>query len=157
MMTSMLRPLALVLSIPVIAAGLFGCSGKTDDVRLVLCKEVTDRMLMSMRPIEWKGNSHRIKRPEFAVIHLDFTINKAGWEGKTVTSECYFEYDTVEENVITHVDELSAYSTLPYKMTIQGKAVPKLVLQQAVSQEQIEGLSEFMDKVVETHRKLQSM
>jgi hypothetical protein len=110
-----------------------------------------------MRPIEWQGDSHRIVRPEYAVIHLDFFVNKADWEGKTVTSECYFEYDTIEENVITHVDELSAYSTLPYKVTIQGKEVPKLIMQQAVSQEQIEGLEEFLGKVVETHRKLQSL
>lgn len=151
-----LRPLVLLSTLAAMLFSLSGCT-KTDDVRLVLCKEVTERLLDSMRPIEWQGNSHRIVRPEYAVIHLDFFINKADWEGRTVTSECYFEYDTIEENVITHVDELSAYSTLPYRMTIQGKEVPKLIMQQAVSQEQIEGLNAFMDKVVETHRKLQSM
>lgn len=152
----MLRPLVLFSAATAMLLFLSGCT-KTDDVRLVLCKEVTDRLLASMRPIEWQGNSHRIARPEYAVIHLDFFVNKADWEGKTVTSECFFEYDTVEENVITHVDELSAYSTLPYKVTIQDKEVPKLIMKQAVSAEQIEGLNEFMDKVVETHRHLQSL
>ena len=75
-----------VLVFSILLFSMSGCTQKTDDVRLVLCKEVTDRLLTSMRPIEWKGNSHRIVRPEYAVIHLDFQVNKADWEGKTVTA-----------------------------------------------------------------------
>lgn len=145
-----------LLVLPALAILLPGCS-KTDDVRLVLCKEVTDRLLATMRPIEWLGDSHRIRRPEYAVIHLDFTVSKTGWEDRKVTSECYFAYDTVEENVMTHVDELSAYSTLPYKMTIRGREVPHRILQKAVNQEQIEGFAEFFEKIREAPRKLQAM
>jgi hypothetical protein len=73
-----------------------------------------------------------------------------------MTSECYFAYNTVEENVMTHVDELSAYATLPYRMTIDGEDVPKQLLQRAVSDEQIEGLAEFMDRINGASRKLLS-
>ena len=141
---------SLVLALPMLY--LSGCSGKTEDVRIVLCKEVTDRLLADMRPIEWTEISLRINRPAFAVIQLEFTAGKQ----KAMRSECYFAYDTVEENVITHVDELSAYATLPYRMTIDGQEVPKQILQKAVSDEQIEGLAEFMDKINEASRKLLS-
>lgn len=134
------------------ALWLSGCSGKTEDVRIVLCKEVTDRLLADMRPIEWTAISQRINRPAFAVIQLEFTAGKQ----KAMRSECYFAYDTVEENVITHVDELSAYATLPYRMTINGKEVPQQIRQKAVSDEQIEGLAEFMEKINGASRKLLS-
>ncbi len=144
-----------LLALPVSVLLLAGCSGKTDDVRLVLCKEVTDRLLADMRPIEWTANSERINRPAFAVIELEFSTG-GQQEGSSMTSECYFAYEAVEENVMTHVDELSAYSTLPYRMTIDGNEVPKQILQKAVSEEQIEGLAEFMDKISGTSRKLLS-
>ncbi len=145
------RSLVACLVLPVSVFFLTGC-GKTEDVRIVLCKEVTDRLLADMRPIEWTAISQRINRPAFAVIQLEFTAGKQ----KAMRSECYFAYDTVEENVITHVDELSAYATLPYRMTIDGQEVPKQILQKAVSDEQIEGLAEFMDKINGASRKLLS-
>lgn len=151
-MKKLSRLMLPAFAVPLFAVILTGCS-KTDDVRLVLCKEVTDRLLASKGPLEWTGNSQRIKRPAYAVIHLDF---KAGPQGQQLSSECYFEYDAVEENVMTQVDELSAYSSLPYKMTIQGRDVPKPILQKAVSAEQMEGLSEFLDKLIEAPRRLQS-
>ncbi|MDX1344486.1 MAG: hypothetical protein R3179_01220 [Sedimenticolaceae bacterium] len=141
---------SLVLALPMFY--LSGCSGKTEDVRIVLCKEVTDRLLADMRPIEWTAISQRINRPAFAVIRLEFTAGKQ----KAMQSECYFAYDTVEENVVTHVDELSAYATLPYRMTIDGQEVPQQIRQKAVSEEQIEGLAEFMEKINGASRKLLS-
>jgi hypothetical protein len=155
MNSSYRRSLVACLALPISLFFFSGCSGKTDDVRLVLCKEVTDRLLADMRPIEWTANSQRINRPAFAVIELEFTTGRQQ-EGRPMTSECYFAYNTVEENVITHVDELSAYSTLPYRMTIDGKEVPKQILQKAVSDEQIEGLAEFMEKINGVSRKLLS-
>ena len=155
MTASFRSALAASLALPLSVVLLSGCSGKTDDVRLVLCKEVTDRLLADMGPIEWTANSQRINRPAFAVIDLEFSTGKQQ-ERRSMTSECYFAYNTVEENVMTHVDELSAYATLPYRMTIDGKDVPKQVLQRAVSDEQIEGLAEFMDRINGASRKLLS-
>jgi hypothetical protein len=149
------KSVVAILALPLTVLLLAGCSGKTDDVRLVLCMEVTDRLLAGMRPIERTASSQRINRPAFAVIELEFSTGSLH-EGKSMTSECYFAYEAVEENVITHVDELSAYSTLPYRMTINGKDVPKQILQKAVSDEQIEGLAEFMEKISRTSRKLLS-
>ena len=41
-------------------------------------------------------------------------------------------------------------------MTLQGRDVPKPILQKAVSAEQMEGLSEFLDKLIEAPRRPQS-
>ena len=45
MNSSFRRSLAACLALPVSVLLLSGCSGKTEDVRIVLCKEVTDRLL----------------------------------------------------------------------------------------------------------------
>ena len=47
-------------------------------------------------------------------------------------------------------------NVIPAVMVIDGKDVPKQILQKAVSHEQIEGLAEFMEKISRTSRKLLS-
>ena len=44
-----------------------GCSGTTEDVRVTLCKNLTQSLLPSAQSIEWTGNENTFVRPEFAV------------------------------------------------------------------------------------------
>ena len=55
MNSSFRRSLAACLALPVSVLLLSGCSGKTEDVRIVLCKEVTDRLLADLHPVYWAG------------------------------------------------------------------------------------------------------
>ena len=121
--------------------------GKTEDVRIKLCKEVTERILVSLKPVVFSGSHTSFRKIGDAAVILDFTINKKGYENRTVHSSCFFEHNTPEENVIDHVDRLAAFSTLPYAMTINGKAVPKEVLMKAVSAEQLEPVIEFVEQM----------
>ena len=125
-----------------------GCTAKkTEDVRFKLCKEVTARLLDSMKPVTFKSQQSEIRNIGDAAIRLSFTINRKGYENKLVTSACFFDYEINEQTVIDHVDPLSAYSTLPYKMTIQGQEVPQEILSQAVTAEQIEPVFEYLERV----------
>lgn len=105
------------------------CSGSTEDVREVLCK----RLAMTLLPIDkdtaWKDSEQRIKGPEYAVIAVR---PEGGGEAR-----CWFEYDAVEETAESHVDPLSAYATLPYQMTLNGRQVDDRILLQAVNAERI--------------------
>ena len=50
------------------AAGLLGgCSGKTEDVRVTLCKNLTTATQPAAQSIEWLGNENSFRRPEYAI------------------------------------------------------------------------------------------
>jgi hypothetical protein len=124
-----------------------GCAKKTEDVRIKLCRNVTERLLESMKPIEWKSQDAGVRREGDAAIRLAFTISRADYENRVVTSACFFKHDLVEESAVDHVDPLAAFATLPYAMTIEGEHVPEELLRKAVKDEQVEPFVEFFDKV----------
>ena len=132
------------------------CTGKTEDVRINLCREVTERLLDSMMPLTWKSQTTEIRRAGDAAIRLGFSVNKAGYENTLVTSACFFEHDLPEESALDHVNPLAAYSTVPYEMTIEGKQVPKEVLSRALTDEQLAPFREFFDSVKQEIEKLRA-
>lgn len=109
--------------------GLVACSGSGEDVRETFCKNLAIAMLDLSEDTEWQDSEQHIQRPEFATI----TVRPEGGGA----ASCWFEYDAAEETAETHVDPLSAYSTLPYRMTLNGKPVADRVLLDAVNAEQI--------------------
>ncbi len=137
----------LVLLVGAVAFGALGCSGKTEDVRINLCREMTERMLDEMKPIVWKSQSTEFRNIGDAAIKLGFSVNKSGYENTIVTSTCYFENDVVEESALEHANPLAAFSTIPYMMTVQGKQVPKEIFSQLLRDEQLEPFREFFDQV----------
>ena len=112
---------------------LSGCSGKTEDVRISLCRNLSTTLLSLQQPPTWLDQKTYIKRPSYAQITLNFQADSS--MGKTINfkSACFYEYSVVEENVITHTDPLSAYSTLSYKMTLNGRNIPKKVINDATN------------------------
>ena len=52
---NMLTKTALALLTGTLVISAVGCSGKTEDVRINLCREMTERMLDEMKPITWKS------------------------------------------------------------------------------------------------------
>jgi len=121
------------------------CSGKTEDVRIKLCKKVTERLLNEFQPIVFNSNATQFRGD--AAITLNFTVNKPGDEHKAVKSTCFYKYEIPEESAIDHVDPLFAYSTLPYAMSINNKTLPKEILTKAVSAEQLEPIIEFIEEI----------
>lgn len=135
---------AILLGTGLALAG--GCSQKTEDVRIKLCRNVTERLLESMQPIEWRSHEAGVRKEGDAAVKLAFAVSRAGYENRTVTSACFFRRDLLEESALDHVDPLAAFATVPYAMTIEGKPVPDDVLKKAVKNEQVEPFIEFFDK-----------
>lgn len=116
---------------------LTSCSG-SEDPRVSFCRSLAINLTQSSSEVVWQSQGHDIVRPEYAAVKM------AAGEQRVV---CYYEYEAVEESAIDHVDELDAYATLPYKVTINDAEVDKTKLAAAVKAEQIAALKATGEKV----------
>ena len=110
------------------ALALSACTGSDEDVRVTFCKNLAIVQLSVPEDVEWEDTEQQIQRPEYAAITVHVE------DGGTAT--CWFEYDAIEETAESHVDPLSAYSTLPYQMTVNGQQLAERALLDAVNAEQ---------------------
>lgn len=122
------RRLPASLALLIVVTVLNGCSGSTEDVRETFCKNLAIAQLGVARDVEWDDTRQTIQRPEYALL----TVRVKGG-GRT---SCWFEYDAVEESAQTHVDPLSAYATLPYQISVNGRVLGPREALDAVNAEQ---------------------
>jgi hypothetical protein len=118
------------------AAALFGCSGSTEDVRVSFCKNLTAAALPEAQTIEWVSNDNTFRRPEYANTRLGFEIVDGDGRRSTMTAACRFAYDALDDTAEHLANPLSAYSTLPYAMTLNGRALGDGELLQLINAEQ---------------------
>lgn len=124
-----------------------GCAQKTEDVRIKLCREITENLLDSMKPLQWTQQTTEFRRQGDAAIRLAFFVNKEGYANRQVSAACFFDYNQNEESAIDHVDPLFSYKTIPYAMTVEGTAVPQELLNRIVRDEQLEPFKAFLDQL----------
>jgi len=136
MQTLTLARCAAVLSLLGAAALLGGCSGSTEDVRVTFCKDLTSALKPDAKAIEWMGNDNRFKRPEFAITALTFEVVAQDGSRSGGRSACHYAYEALEDTAVTLADPLSAYATLPFKMTLDGAALSDAELLRLVNAEQ---------------------
>ena len=103
-----------------------GCSGSGEDVRVTLCKDMVSTRL---GPVTWQDVRAEAKGREHAAVTLRFAA--AGGDGSAV---CYYKYDAVEDTALTLADPLSAFSTSPNRMILNGKTLSRSELAQAIKQ-----------------------
>ena len=128
-----------VLAAGVLMSGLTlmgGCSGPTEDVRVTLCKNLTQSLHLSTESIEWKANENTFKRPEYAVTSLTFDV--VGADGVKVgkQSACRYAYEELEDTALNLANPMDAYATLPFAMTVDGRALGDAELLRLVNEEQ---------------------
>jgi len=124
--------------------GLAGCSGPQQDVRVSFCKDMVAAQLNALDSIWWVSDSSAVKRPEYARIDLQFKIGDT--QSSARQASCFYEYDAPDENVITHTNPLAAYATTPYRMIVDGQAVPEPVLNQLITDVGLLQADEFLDR-----------
>jgi len=122
-----LKPIKVAASLTTVLI-LQGCSGSHQDPRISLCRHLASDMSNTADDSVWSTNGEDIVRPEYAKVKVK-TI-----EGQNAS--CFYEYDAVEEDALTHSDPLSAYATLPYKMVLNGKEISAQKLKAAVMAQQ---------------------
>jgi len=124
------------LSLLAAAALLGGCSGSTEDVRVTFCKDLATALKPDAKSIEWTGNQNSFKRPEFAITALTFEVVGQDGDRRGGRAACHYAYEALEDTAITLADPLSAYATLPFKMTLDGVALSDAELLRLVNAEQ---------------------
>jgi hypothetical protein len=107
---------------------LHGCAGSGEDVRIIFCKNLTTTLLGPPEGLTWQESTVEIHRPEYAVTRVNFTHPEKG-EGQAA---CYYDYIIIDETALSLANPISAYDTVPYKMTLQGEPVSKEDLAAAI-------------------------
>jgi hypothetical protein len=112
---------------------LTGCSTPTEDVRLTLCKKLVTAFIELPLAIEWRESEEKYARFEDLVTTVNIDVQYQVDEPASMQASCYYEYDeTIEEDVSTHVDPLSTYNTVPYKMILDGELIEQPTFEKVV-------------------------
>ena len=115
---------------------LSGCSGPSEDVRVSLCKNLSQALQPAGHKIEWTGGENKFRRPEYAITGLRYEVIDAGGRRASMRSACHYEHESLDDSVRDLANPLSAYATLPYKMTVNGEALSEAKLLALVNAEQ---------------------
>ena len=113
-----------------------GCSGPTEDVRVTLCKNLTGALQLSSQSIEWQSNENTFRRPEYAVTALRFDVIDKNGDRTAMQSACHYAYEELEDTALNLANPIDAYATLPFAMTIDGRALSDAELLRLVNEEQ---------------------
>ncbi len=105
------------------AISLVACSGSTEDVRVTFCKDISSALVPGAESIEWTANENTFRRPEYATAKLTFDVVDNSGRHKTMRTACYFEFDAIEDTAQHLADPFSAYATLPFAMSVDGRAL----------------------------------
>ncbi len=127
-----------------LAATLTGCSGPGEDVRVTLCKGVTEVLLDGTAPLDWKTEENKMGRWVDLAMKLGFdTPAKAGQQ-----TVCHYQYRSpTEENIITDTQPLAVYATRPFKVVLNGASVTGKALDDAINEAVLRQGKAFAEKV----------
>ena len=140
---SIATQVALLIGVAVVP----GCSGPQEDVRVTFCKDLITTRLDSPQAIQWKSNENEIRRPEYAKITLMFEAQYQDTGTAPMRAACLYKYAVADENAMTHSDPLSAYATVPYRMTLNGEPVAGPALNEAIKTAALKQGKELVDRV----------
>lgn len=104
-----------------------GCGPAGEDVRVSYCK----RLLLSQLPaLDLSAAGHRWiaadtdpRGYEHLRVALRLEAPNARGEMTPAHGVCFYDYDAVDDTAVTLADPLSAYSTSPSRMVVNGKAL----------------------------------
>jgi len=113
-----------------------GCSGSREDVRVALCKNLTTALVAPGGSVEWTGGENSFNRPSYAVTALSFEVTEGG-QTRSQHSACHYAYEALEDTAQTLADPLSAYATLPFKMSLGDRVLSDAELLKLVNAEQM--------------------
>ena len=123
----------LVTALLVGVVNLQGCAVSEEDVRVTFCKNLTVTLLDASAGLTWQEGQNEIHRPEYAVTKVNFSHPGLG-DGQAA---CFYNYIIIDETALSLANPLSAYDTVPYKMTLQGKPVSKEDMAAAIKVEMV--------------------
>lgn len=140
--TKYLASLFTLLLAPLVISG---CSLSTEDTRITFCRDLTLSLVETPDSLLWIGNENRFQPSEYAAVTLQFETDSE----QSGTAVCFYAYDVNEENAMHLSYPLSAHATVPYKMELNGEAVPRPLFRKAVNEASRNVLLKFLDKFMQ--------
>lgn len=110
-----------VFATSLLALLLAGCSGPHEDPRVTFCKGLVQAQHPEAASIDWTGNDNTFRRPEYATATLRFDVADPAGRRSAGEAACYFAYEASEDTAQHLADPFSAYATLPFAMTLDGR------------------------------------
>lgn len=134
-MTKRTTPLPLIIGALLSASALIAsCSDSREDVRVSFCKRLVTTQLESPSSVRWTSAETQPRGHSGLSVVLGFA---SGDPGRTRQASCLYRYNAVDDTALTLSDPLSAYSTSPETMTIDGEMLTRPALAEAVKQAMI--------------------
>ncbi|WP_296808748.1 hypothetical protein [Thiocapsa sp.] len=110
------------------------CSGSREDVRVSFCKKLVATQVASPSSVRWTDVQTHPRGHSGLSVVLGFESD--GLSGPRQAT-CRYRYNAVEDTALMLSDPLSAYSTSPETMTIDGESLSRSALAEAVKQAMI--------------------
>lgn len=125
---------------------LAGCSGSAEDVRVRLCKDLVATQLPAGAKLVWTETDVEMRRSEELVVRLGFEAEGGAGATEAMRASCHYRHDAVEDTALTLANPASAYSTSPYRMTLNGESIGNPRLARAIKQAMLKQGRELLDK-----------
>lgn len=120
---------------------LVACSGSTEDVRITLCKDLVSELNAQVNSPSWDKENVEFNGYEDMEVALNYS--QSGLQGEI---SCFYPYDAVEENAMTHSDPASAHATYPSAVIFNGQKVESKSLSGMVKNVLIKQGNQAIDK-----------
>ncbi|NEX20522.1 hypothetical protein G3480_09400 [Thiorhodococcus mannitoliphagus] len=137
------KRLAVVLAVTLLA---LGCSGSGEDVRIGLCKDLVVTLLPSGAAPVWTEARPEMRRSEELIVHLRFDAAGTGGARKAMQAACHYRHDAVDDTALTLANPMAAYSTSPYRMSLNGEVIGNPRLAQAIKQAMMKQGRELLER-----------
>jgi hypothetical protein len=136
------------------------CSGSREDVRVSFCKQLVLTQVGSPGSVRWTSVATQPKGHSGLSVVLGFEGGDSGGASRARQAICRYRYNAVDDTALTLADPLSAYSTSPESMSIDGEPLSRSALGTAVKNAMVmqgkaavdraqKGIEDAADKVME--------
>lgn len=124
-----------------------GCSSPGEDVRVILCKDIAAGTL-DPRPqsVNWSDASTNLRRAEDLAVTVKAEAILADGRSQPLTATCLYRHDAVDETALTIANPMAAYSTSPYRLTVNGRAVGGRQLAEVIKQAMLRQGRAFLER-----------
>ncbi len=143
MTTRMTASPGLILALATASFLAASCTGSREDVRVSFCKSLVTTQVGSPSSIRWTGVETKPRSHSGLTVLLGFESDGVS---RPRQATCHYRYNAVEDTALTLTDPLSAYSTSPETMTIDGESLSRPALAEAVKQAMISQGKAILDR-----------
>lgn len=142
-------PFFHLIMLLVLSASLLTACSKKEDVRLVLCQDLTIMLLNS--PDDYVRHEYKIIMKGYEDLEVKLLYSTTGADGTTLDNQasCFYAYVQEDVGMETFNTPSSAYDTYPNKVVFEGHELQPKTLAPLIEQVMIKQAKETVSKIKE--------